>query len=163
MPLPIIWCLLVGDDSIFPVEINGTQTVAHLKEAIKAKIQSLALFDAHTLSLSLVNITGPDERACIEEAKRRAQDLAALRTLDSAALLSDVFVRSGRVLDLGMLRKFNPFAPLIDFLMPQVSPGPVIHILVRPPHVVSSIYESIYSVYASVDAVVRLSGRPQSL
>ena len=113
MPLLVIWCLLVGDDSIFPVEIIGTQTV----EAIKAKMQSLALFDAHTLSLFLLNVTGSDERACIEEANRRA-------------------------LDLSMLRKFNPFAPLIDFLMPQV-PGPLIHILVQPPNVVSSIYMNV--------------------
>ena len=146
MPLPIIWCLLVGDDSIFPVEINGTQTVAHLKEAIKAKIQSLALFPAHHLNLYLVNTTGSDEQACIEEANRRAQNLTTLQKLDSSALLSNVFVRSGRAVDLSILRKLNPFAALLDFVVPQGPPGPLIHILVQSPKVVSSICVCIYTI-----------------
>ena len=145
MPLPVIWCLLIGDDNIFPVDIDETKTVTHLKEAIKQETQRLAPFNAYNLNLYLVNITGSEEQACIEEANRRAQNLTALRKLDSSALLSNVFVRSGRALDLSILRKFNPFTPLIDFLMPQVPPGPVIHILVQPPNVVSSIYECTYS------------------
>ena len=145
MPLLIIWCLLVGDDSIFPVEINGTQTVAHLKEVIKAKTESP--FPAHTHNLYLLNITGSDEEACIEEANRRAQNLTTLQRLDSSALLSNVFVRSGRAVDLSILRKLNPFAALLDFVVPQIPPGPVIHILVQPPKVVSSIYVCIYTVF----------------
>ena len=133
----------------FPVEINeinGARTVAHLKEAVKAKIQRLALFDAHTLSLFLLNITGSDEQACIEEANRRALNLTTLKKLDSSALLSNVIVRSGGAVDLSILRKLNPFAALLHFVVPQIPPGPLIHILVQPPKLVSSIYVCIYAI-----------------
>ena len=136
---------------IFPVDINETQTVAHLKETIKAKTQSP--FNAHALHLYLVNITGSSEQACIEEANRRAQNLAALQKLDSSALLSNVFVRSGRAVDLSIPRKLNPFAALIDFFVPQIPPDPLIHILVQSPK--SSKWYICVSI-PLVDAVVSL-------
>ena len=97
--------------SLPSVSTSGTTDI------IKAKTQSP--FNAHAINLYLVNITGSDERACIEEANHRAQNLTALQKLDSSALLSNVFVRSGRAMDLSILRNLNPFAALIDFVMPQ--------------------------------------------
>jgi len=136
MPLPDgIWCFLVGENLTFSVNVNKsrTQTVDHLKDAIKVKLApTLDSVAAPALTLYLVNATGSNGQGCIEVAEHKAQDLSNLRKLDPFALLTDIFAPPG-------------------------PSGPLIHILVQPPRAVSSIYACIYSMYADVDAVIRLN------
>jgi len=142
MPLPDdVWCFLVGENLTFSVNINKsrTQTVDHLKHAIKVILASaLDTVDAPALTLYLVNAIGSDGQGCTEVAEHKAQDLSNLRKLDPFALLTDIFAPPG-------------------------PSGPLIHILVQPPRVVSSIYACSYSMYANVDAVIRLNAQLQNL
>ena len=56
MPNPL-FCAIISENSLIPIKFNGTQTVGELKDVIKAKAaQTLALVDAHTLTLYKVNI-----------------------------------------------------------------------------------------------------------
>ena len=56
MPNPL-FCAIISEDTLLPIKFNGTQTVAELKDVIKAKAaQTLASVDAHTLTLYKVNI-----------------------------------------------------------------------------------------------------------
>jgi len=92
-----IWCFLPGCRSAFPVDIEETRTVAHLKDAIKAKLtNTLATVDSHALSLYHINVeeSDDDERVAIEEVNRLAQDLSSLKRLHSVDSLEDVFESS---------------------------------------------------------------------
>ena len=50
--MPSIYCSLVGEDEVFLVDIDESQTLDHLKEAIRAKRKRVpGVFDAHDLTL----------------------------------------------------------------------------------------------------------------
>jgi hypothetical protein len=84
-----IFCLLEGRGGPFPVDINETQTVAHLKDAIKTKKSvALADVDADDLTLYHVNLkyVNSDEQARItqvKEALKGSEPLGPLRKLSN--------------------------------------------------------------------------------
>ena len=64
-----IFCILLGDDSPFPVEIASNETVADLKDKIKAKNEnSLRTVDAKDLKLYYANL--PIDDATEENVKQ---------------------------------------------------------------------------------------------
>jgi hypothetical protein len=86
------WCLLVGSHSVFPVNVNEAriQTVAHLKEAIKVKIDYSA--PAYDLTLYRVAIDKSyDKKKRINELERFSQNLKEDMKLDETQQLSTIF------------------------------------------------------------------------
>ena len=144
MPLPDpIWCFLIGDRDVFPVDINEIHTwwtVTHLKHAIKVKLSNtLATVAADALTLYRVAI---DESSCyngvtyMNEFTRLSHNLKECTELDEKQQVSVIFDE-------------------------RPPPGRMYHILVKPPRVVGSIYLCIYSMYAH--SVVSLNAWPQNL
>ena len=51
-----MFCMIISSGSTFPVKIDETKTVDHLKDAIKKKENELRTVDADTLTLYRVEI-----------------------------------------------------------------------------------------------------------
>jgi len=92
-----IFCLLPGSSSPFQVDIPETQTVGHLKDAIKLQMsQTLSTTGAHTLLLHLVEIDASDNEKAINEAETIFQTLRTLspwsaKFLNATSSLKTVF------------------------------------------------------------------------
>ena len=82
MPLPpFVWCFLVGGDRTFPVDIDETQTVGHLKRAIKEEMYYSA--PAFDLTLYQVAIDQSHDRTTrISKLKKLSEDLHKCTLLD---------------------------------------------------------------------------------
>ena len=80
-------CFVLGEADPFPVKIKKDQLVGELKDEIKSKNRRLKEFDAHELTLYLLNVTGPDKQTRKDEIESKANALSSLVELES---LSDV-------------------------------------------------------------------------
>ena len=78
------WCCIIGHDEIFPVEINPTLSVAHLKKEIKKeKSPGLNHVPADELILHRANIDNPiKEDVRIMELRRLSRNLDECLDLD---------------------------------------------------------------------------------
>jgi hypothetical protein len=90
-----VWCFLVGDTTIFPVDIDQTKTVGHLKEAITQKNrQRLADVDPDHLTLYRVEIDNEISRNKISRINALTLQSLSLNedaALDEESQLSDIF------------------------------------------------------------------------
>jgi hypothetical protein len=89
-----IFCLLEGRGGPFPIDINETQTVAHLKKEIKKeKAVALADVDADDLKLYHVNFKydDSDEQARITQVNKALQDLEPLRPMRKLSNIENGF------------------------------------------------------------------------
>jgi len=88
-----VWCFLVGGTDIFPVDIDQTKTVGHLKDEIKTKQQQkLDHIDATDLKLYRVEIE--DSHATVQiiaQLNQFSQNLNEGNALDVRGQLSVVF------------------------------------------------------------------------
>jgi hypothetical protein len=108
MPYTIL-CVIIGDNTLFSVNIDETRTVGELKRCIKEKAaHTLASFDAHTLRLYCIDVTGTDPKTLMEAVKQKAQTVSSRDPL-------------------------NPFHSLQVVYPPPGPPGMMIHILVQLP------------------------------
>ena len=86
--------MIIGHDSTFSVNINETETVDDLKEAIKEENKpELAACDADALTLFRVGIEivkSGDKRTRIEELKRLSRNLNEDEALDEEAQISTI-------------------------------------------------------------------------
>ncbi|KAG8790467.1 hypothetical protein FRC16_000864, partial [Serendipita sp. 398] len=62
-----IFCLLSGEENVFPAIIDGNESVGDLKNAIHKKIQSLSFTDAHLLDLYSLDV--PDDDGLLRAVK----------------------------------------------------------------------------------------------
>jgi hypothetical protein len=87
-----VWCFLVGERTIFPVDIDQTKTVGHLKEAItQKKRQRLGDVDPDHLTLYRVVIDGSlDQGPLIDELNRLSQNLQECTRLKERSQLSEI-------------------------------------------------------------------------
>jgi hypothetical protein len=128
--------MIPGGNAAFPVDIEETRTVDHLKKEIKTeKKEEFNALDADALNLYKINVDGSNEDY-IERVNRLALDLSSLKTLDPLKKLSKVFEGTS-------------------------PPEETIHILVQPPKGVRGIYVCIRSMYASVDPLVSVNASLQ--
>jgi hypothetical protein len=101
-----IFCLLEGQGrDAFPVDIDKTRTVGHLKNAIKSeKPVDLAAVDPDHLKLYYVNLEfdKPDEGGHITRAKQIFKDLSTNKPLKVYLKLSEI---DGGLIDGGFLEK----------------------------------------------------------
>ena len=84
-----IFCVIEGETTSFPVEIESTKTVGHLKDAIKAKKSNyFEKIDADDLTLWRVSIPilPKKDRKAISLA-----DVSSKEELDEATKLSNIF------------------------------------------------------------------------
>jgi len=103
-----VFCAILGDDDLFPVTINGDQSVGELKKQIKVeKSLKLASFEASTLTLYKVEIS--------------------LNENDYGPLMEAISQSSVGVEEDQKLR--FPFTPLST--IPDGFPKDVLHILVK--------------------------------
>ena len=88
-----VWCFLVGGAHVFPVDINRTETVGHLKDGIKAERQKeLARIDADELTLYRVEIDDSHTTVqVIAQLNQITQNLNKGNVLDERWQLSEVF------------------------------------------------------------------------
>lgn len=146
-----IFCILIGENHAFPVDIDNGLTVGHLKCKIKAeKTQALASIEADVLTLYQINVDGSDEDEYIKEVKVLAQNLRSLKKLSGLQSLKDVFGSSGPPRRrINVLVQPNEHGPFQWFFTSLFS-------LLQLPKGVSGINICIYSMYASVHPVVSL-------
>jgi Crinkler effector protein N-terminal domain len=105
----ILFCVVIGETTPFPVTIGGTQSVGELKGAIKKKAEpELDAFDAHTLILYRIDVDGPNKHEYISK-------------------MQEVFQNPSSNAELG------PFDKLRDHYQPPGPPDQMVHILVQPP------------------------------
>jgi len=106
-------CAILGQNTLFLVDIDKTETVGKLKNQIKVdKANVLGSIDADTLTLYQVNISIPDNATF----KQAMQDISQNEVHASKEEL------------------IHPFSELQDLFEPQGPPRKTIHILVeRPP------------------------------
>ena len=147
-----IFCVIIGQNHAFPVDIDNGYTVGHLKNKIKAmKTQALASIEADVLTLYRIDVDGTDEDEYIKDVNALAQNLSRLRKLSALQLLTDVFGASApppqRIHVLVQPAEHGPFH---WFLMSLFS-------LLQLPKGVSGVNIRIYSKYASVYPVVSLN------
>jgi len=94
-----IFCIQPGGSPAFHVDIAKTQTVDHLKDAIKLKMKpELDALAAHALSLYRVTIDAPDMEKAIEEAEGIFQGLSTSENivwLNPIKTLESIFGSSG--------------------------------------------------------------------
>ena len=73
-----IFCIIIGENRAFPVDIDNGHTVGDLTIEIKAeKLQRLATIDADALVLYQIDVDGTDEEY-IKEVRALAQNLMSL-------------------------------------------------------------------------------------
>ena len=85
-------CIVFGESHPFPVDINETLTVGHLKKLIKEERPSL-VDDATRLTLYQVEIKLSDDGAYIEEVNE--QSMSDVNKLNPWHELSDAFQSPG--------------------------------------------------------------------
>jgi hypothetical protein len=88
-----IGCLLQGRSDPFPVNIDETQTVGHLKKEIKKEnSEALAAVDAMELKLYSVNITSdePNKQNYTKQVDNIFQNLSEHKPLDPLHELSEI-------------------------------------------------------------------------
>jgi hypothetical protein len=86
-----IYCLLEGLGSPFPVDIDKTRTVGHLKQEIKKeKAVALAGVDADNLNLYHVTIPSTNQQVYTEEANKIFKDLSNHTPLNPSDTLSAI-------------------------------------------------------------------------
>ena len=87
-----VWCFLIADYSIFPVDYDTIQTVGHLKKAIKEeKKQTLANVEADALILYRVDFELSNDEKHLEQVKEFRPELNQHNKLKSWHTLSQVF------------------------------------------------------------------------
>ena len=88
-----LFCVIPNGKPAFVVNIDETETVADLKDAIKSKLElSLIAID---LTLYQIDLDGSDEPEYIKEAKRLAENPLNLEKLKVVKRLNTIFGSSG--------------------------------------------------------------------
>lgn len=153
-----IFCIIIGENYPFPVDIDDGYTVGDLKREIKAqKPHALASIDADALVLYQIDVDGADEDEYIRKVNALAQNLTSLKKLNMLHPLKNVWGLSGppprRINVLVQSPEHGPFHWFLTSLFS----------LLQLPKGVSGINICIYSMYASVDSVVSLNEWLQNL
>jgi len=134
-----IWCILIGEDSQFPVKLDETKTVYDLKEEIKTKNNPrLNNFAATELTLYKIDVDATEDG--IKEARRLS-------------------------LNLNELEKLNPSAELQGVFRNTAPPGGKIHILVQVPEgesIGSAVYGDVAKTFCKYRRVISLTGNKRS-
>jgi hypothetical protein len=90
-----IFCILPDGNSAFPVDIEDTKTVGHLKKEVKAEKQpELDDFAANALTLYHIDVDISNKKEYIEKVNRVALDLGSLKELEVGDTLVEVFASS---------------------------------------------------------------------
>jgi len=82
-----LFCLLLGEDSAFPIEIAKNKTVGHLKKLIKPDLDHIA---ASKLKLYQIDVTG-SKQSKDERLKTIVADLDNLEELEATSELSELY------------------------------------------------------------------------
>ena len=96
--LQTLFCIVLGETTAFPVDIDENMTVGHLKDAIKEKTKpGLDRFAAHALTLYKVNIDMSDKAKFTKEIQDISQDLSKTEKelFNPSEELSNVFGETG--------------------------------------------------------------------
>ena len=89
-----LYCIIADTWSIFPIDIEKTKTVGHLKKTIRDNAPvELGGYDPHTLILHQINITAEESENenRLEEVREACQCLSQQKSLKPLVKLSTVF------------------------------------------------------------------------
>src|SRR5260221_2152881 len=83
--MPPLWCLLIGDENLFSVDINQSSTVEQLKKKIKTENQHDLNIDPRKLTLYRAEVDDSIDKyktTLITELNRLSENLSECRELD---------------------------------------------------------------------------------
>ncbi len=92
--MPPLWCLLIGDENLFSVDINQSSTVEQLKKKIKTENQHDLNIDPRKLTLYRAEVDDSIDKyktTLITELNRLSENLSECRELDERHELSEIY------------------------------------------------------------------------